>query len=220
MIVNNINILNHCWMIQMAFNDFETTFLQIPFFFLPCTWLTWVYSFGLKRFYEIGSLCSVHRVACCQWSKDVCQASRLISGQLLVFKHFVSTVCRASLLFREMMSLLQKAADVINTNLCVGRTYILVGEADNKQMICFPACQMETGLWRNKADSWRLRLCVRWGLKLKAKVTFSKSWWMKKSDSCIYLGKNLLVRGNDFCRYSDGLCFAYSRNIYGFNTSR
>lgn len=167
MSVNNVNILNHCWAIQMAFSDFEITFLQIPFLFLPCTWLTWVYSFGLKRFSEIGSLCSVPRVVWCQWSKDVCQASRPLSGHLLVLKHFVSTVRRASLLFREMMSLPQRAVDVINTNLSVGRTYILVGEADNKQTICFPACQTETGLQRHKADSWRLRMCVCGGGRLK-----------------------------------------------------
>lgn len=46
------------------------------------------------------------------------------------------------------MSLPQRAVDVINTNLGVGRTCILVGEADNKQMICIPTCQRETGLER------------------------------------------------------------------------
>lgn len=46
------------------------------------------------------------------------------------------------------MLLPQRAVDVINTNLCVGRTCLLVGEADNKQMICVLACQRETGLQR------------------------------------------------------------------------
>lgn len=83
-------------------------------------------------------------------------------------------------------------------------------------------CQMETGLQRHKADSWRLRMCVCGGvcgLKLKAKVTLSKLMEEKVQPSCL-LRENLLVRGSYFCRQLVGLCFACSRNIYGFNTFR
>lgn len=54
----------------------------------------------------------------------------------------------------------QRAGDVINTNLCVGRTCLLVGEADNKQMICVLACQRETGLQREMKQIDSVQGCV------------------------------------------------------------